>query len=94
MFTGKVPFPKKSIVEAYTAVSQQGKCPLDDVEEVLPAWLRSTLEQCFVRDSGKRPSFAVLTSFLEGQATSIDEVRVAEEAIQRRRNKRAGTVLD
>jgi serine/threonine protein kinase len=94
MFTGKVPFPKKSIVEAYTAVSQQGKCPLDDVEEILPAWLRSTLEQCFVRDSGKRPSFTVLTSFLEGQATSIDEVRVAEEAIQRRRNKRAGTVLN
>eukprot|EP01122_Echinamoeba_exundans_P008092 TRINITY_DN261_c0_g1_i1.p1 TRINITY_DN261_c0_g1~~TRINITY_DN261_c0_g1_i1.p1 ORF type:complete len:1204 (-),score=203.30 TRINITY_DN261_c0_g1_i1:934-4545(-) len=96
IFTGKVPFPNKSIVEAFKAVSQQGKSPLDDVEgdAVLPAWLKSTLEKCFIRDASQRPSFKELSSFLESQATTIDEIRVAEEAIQRRRNKRAGTVLN
>ncbi len=94
VFTGRVPFPKKSIVEAFQAVSQQGGCPLDDVEVALPPWLKSTLEQCFVRNASKRPGFKELTSFLESQATTIDDIRVAEEAIQRRRNKRAGTVLN
>jgi hypothetical protein len=81
------------VMDVFMAVRDQGATPMDEVPSNLPPWLLKTMQKCFARNSKDRASFVELASFIETQADSIDEIREAEAAIQRRRNKRAGTIL-
>jgi serine/threonine protein kinase len=91
--TGGLPFPSKSVMDVFMAVRDHGATPMDEVPSTLPRWLKDTMQKCFLRNAKERASFAELASFIETQADSIDEIREAEAAIQRRRNKRAGTLI-
>eukprot|EP01122_Echinamoeba_exundans_P010173 TRINITY_DN3748_c0_g2_i2.p1 TRINITY_DN3748_c0_g2~~TRINITY_DN3748_c0_g2_i2.p1 ORF type:complete len:1820 (-),score=295.69 TRINITY_DN3748_c0_g2_i2:39-5498(-) len=91
--TGELPFPSRSVMDVFMAVKDQGATPMDEVPADLPAWLMKTMQKCFARNAKDRATFEELVSFIETQADTIDEIREAEAAIQRRRNKRAGTVL-
>eukprot|EP01122_Echinamoeba_exundans_P010175 TRINITY_DN3748_c0_g2_i4.p1 TRINITY_DN3748_c0_g2~~TRINITY_DN3748_c0_g2_i4.p1 ORF type:complete len:1840 (-),score=297.70 TRINITY_DN3748_c0_g2_i4:39-5558(-) len=90
--TGELPFPSKSVMDVFMAVKDQAT-PMDEVPPNLPAWLMKTMQKCFARNAKDRATFEELVAFIETQADTIDEIREAEAAIQRRRNKRAGTVL-
>jgi serine/threonine protein kinase len=94
IYTGEVPFARTPLMEVIRAVQKRGQSPLNDLDDSqLPSWLLQTLQKCFMNDAKDRPTFAQLGAFLESQANTIEEIRAAEEAIQRRRNKRAGTIL-
>eukprot|EP01122_Echinamoeba_exundans_P007246 TRINITY_DN2181_c0_g1_i1.p1 TRINITY_DN2181_c0_g1~~TRINITY_DN2181_c0_g1_i1.p1 ORF type:complete len:1776 (+),score=216.43 TRINITY_DN2181_c0_g1_i1:102-5429(+) len=91
--TGKLPFPNRSVADVYVAVHDQDGTPMDDLPSGLPSWLLKTMQKCFARNAKDRATFVELVAFMETQADSIQEIREAEAAIQRRRNKRAGTIL-
>lgn len=94
LITRAVPFAQLSVFEVAKAVRDENRNALETLEGLkVPRWLLDTLSKCFSHESKDRATFAELVAFLEQQASTIDEIRDAEAAIQRRRNKRAGTVL-
>jgi predicted outer membrane repeat protein len=96
--TGDVPMASKSVLEVAVAVRDHNATALDtlapEIRSEIPDWLLQTMQKCFQRDAKDRPTFDELVGFIETKADSVAEIRDAEAAIQRRRNKRAGTILE
>ncbi len=88
----------KSVLEVAVSVRDHNATALDtlapEIRSEIPDWLLQTMQKCFQRDAKDRPTFDELVGFIETKADSVAEIRDAEAAIQRRRNKRAGTILE